>query len=383
MKTLLLFLLFSQLFGDIYHLKKYDDTPNIQSGSGLVVLDVLDFNEGDSIYVTYHTYQGKSSYSSYPDSTYYLFSNDFPTSDNQSILTNVLKCYSDGSSSTQHNESTGYDTYHIYYTYDFYYFYEFIKPNNSKYLIMGYDLTYTNARDLEVSNTRFRRYIMTLIIVGSIVGFLLVVGAIILIYIKRDSLNCECCLDCISIICCPFTFCCKKKVYSSEIAEGTYEHKEEVSMKYPDSYPGSADFANMENEKSKEADAQDLLVDTNNDNNNNYNEVVPEKPYYEQNSNSEPNQISTYIPPQFQVYQKPNDGENQNQNSVTPPPQINYEVNNINENNKEQIEQNNLNVNNNEQNDINSNNNQYPQNPPLDNNQNDIGYSSGGNGIYQ
>ena len=43
----------------------------------------------------------------------------------------------------------------------------------------------------------------------------------------------------------------------------------------------------------------------------------------------------------------------------------------------------NLNVNNNEQNDINSNNNQYPQNPPLDNNQNDIGYSSGGNGIYQ
>ena len=77
MKTLLLFLLFSQLlFATIYHLKKYDDTPIIYSGSGLVILDVLDFVEGDSIYITYHTYQGKHSYSTYPSSTKYLFSND-------------------------------------------------------------------------------------------------------------------------------------------------------------------------------------------------------------------------------------------------------------------------------------------------------------------
>ena len=370
MKTLLLFLLFSQLFGDIYHLKKYDDTPEIHYGSGLIVLDVLDFDEGDSIYVTYHTYQGKSSYSSYPDSTYYLFSNDFPTSDNQSILTNVLKCYSDGSSSTQHNESTGYDTYHIYYTYDFYYFYEFIKPNNSKYLIMGYDLSYTNARDLEVSNTRFRRYILTLIIVGSIVGFLLVAGGIFLIYIKRDKFNCDCDCDCCSnitsIICCPFTFCCKRKVYSYQI--GNDVHQTQVPMN-----PTPADFANMQNENplpQKSEDKDTLLVSSDNNINNNYNETVPEKPYYEQNSNQTP----TYIPPQFQVYQKPSGEENQDQNPVTPPPQPNYEANNINVNN---TEQNNLNTNNN------GNNYQYPQNPPSDNNQNDIGYSSGGNGIYQ
>ena len=184
-----------------------------------------------------------------------------------------------------------------------------------------------------------------------------------------------------SVICCPFTICCKRKVYSSEIADGAYEHQKEISNKYHDYYQSSADFANIKNEKSQESEAQDLLVDTNNDNNNNYNEVVPEKPYYEQNP--DPNQISTYIPPQFQVYQKPKDEENQNQNFVTPPPQINYEINSINKNNKEQTEQNNLNVNNNEQNNINSNNNQYPQNPPSDNNQNNIGYSSGGNGIYQ
>ena len=45
---------------------------------------------------------------------------------------------------------------------------------------MGYNLIHTNAHYLEVSNTRLRRYILTIIIVGSIVGFLLVAGAIFL-----------------------------------------------------------------------------------------------------------------------------------------------------------------------------------------------------------
>ncbi len=148
-------------------------------------------------------------------------------------------------------------------------------------------------------------------------------------------------------------------------------------MKPSESYPTPVDFANIKNENSSQKpEVQDTLLESNN---NNYNEVAPEKPYYEQDSN----QISTYAPPQFQVYQKPSDEENQNQNSVTPPPQTNYEVNNINEKNTEPPEQNNLNINNIGQNDINSNNNPNPQNPPSDNNQNDIGYSSGGNGIYQ
>ena len=282
MKTLLLFLLISQLFGSIHHLKKYGDTPEIHksssSRSGFVILDLLDFDDGDSLYITYHTYEG-----TYSRSIKYLFSNDYPSTEDLSILTNKKECYSDGKTSTKHNVSTGYNTYRIYYTYDYYYYFEFTKPNNTKYLIMGYDLSYSNAHYLEVSNTRFRRFILTLIIVGSIVGFLLVAGAIFLIFIKRDKLNCECCSDFMSVICCPFTICCKRKVYSSEIADGAYEHQKEVSNKYPDYYPSSADFANIKNEKPQESDAQDLLVDTNNDNNNNYNEVVPEKPYYEQN----------------------------------------------------------------------------------------------------
>ena len=381
MKLLLLFLLISQLFGSIHKLKKYGDTPKIynlkNSYSGFVVLDASDFDEGDSIYITYHTYEGKYGYE-----TRYVFSNEFPTSEDKSILTNVLSCYSDGVSSTEHNESTGY-SYRIYYTYDYYYFFEFIKPNNTKYLIMEYDLYHSDADYLEVSNTRFRRYILTLIIVGSIVGFLLVCGAIFFIYIKRDKFNCDCDCDCdccsniISVICCPFTFCCNKKVYSSQISNGVDENQTEISMKPSDSYPTPVDFANIQNENpSQKPEVQDILLESNN---NNYNEVAPEKPYYEQDSN----QISTYAPPQFQVYQKPSDEENQNQNSVTPPPQTNYEVNNINEKNTEPPEQNNLNINNIGQNDINSNNNQNPQNPPSDNNQNDIGYSSGGNGIYQ
>ena len=367
MKTLLLFLLISQLFGSIHRLKKYGDTPEISSSrSGFVILDLLDFDDGDSLYITYHTYEG-----TYSRSIKYLFSNDYPSTENLSILTNVKECYSDGETSTKHNVSTGYNTYRIYYTYDYYYYFEFTKPNNTKYLIMGYDLSYSYAHYLEVSNTRFRRFILTLIIVGSIVGFLLVAGGIFLIYIKRDKFNCDCDCDCCSnitsIICCPFTFCCKRKVYSYQI--GNDVHQTQVPMN-----PTSADFANMQNENplpQKSEDKDTLLVSSdNNYNNNNYNETVPEKPYYEQNSNQTP----TYIPPQFQVYQKPNNEENQDQNPVTPPPQPNYEANNINGNN---AEQNNLNTNNN------VNNYQYPQNPPSDNNQNDIGYSSGGNGIYQ
>ena len=369
MKTLLLFLLISQLFGSIHHLKKYGDTPEIHksssSRSGFVILDLLDFDDGDSLYITYHTYEG-----TYSRSIKYLFSNDYPSTEDLSILTNVKECYSDGKTSTKHNVSTGYNTYRIYYTYDYYYYFEFTKPNNTKYLIMGYDLSYSNAHYLEVSNTRFRRFILTLIIVGSIVGFLLVAGGIFLIYIKRDKFNCDCDCDCCSnitsIICCPFTFCCKRKVYSYQI--GNDVHQTQVPMN-----PTPADFANMQNENplpQKSEDKDTLLVSSDNNINNNYNETVPEKPYYEQNSNQTP----TYIPPQFQVYQKPNNEENQDQNPVTPPPQPNYEANNINVNN---TEQNNLNTNNN------GNNYQYPQNPPSDNNQNDIGYSSGGNGIYQ
>ena len=367
MKTLLLFLLISQLFGSIHRLKKYGDTPEISSSrSGFVILDLLDFDDGDSLYITYHTYEG-----TYSRSIKYLFSNDYPSTEDLSILTNEKECYSYGETSTEHNVSTGYNTYRIYYTYDYYYYFEFTKPNNTKYLIMGYDLSYSKAHYLEVSNTRFRRFILTLIIVGSIVGFLLVAGGIFLIYKKRDKFNCDCDCDCCSkitsIICCPFTFCCKRKVYSYQI--GNDVHQTQVPMN-----PTSADFANMQNENplpQKSEDKDTLLVSNdNNYNNNNYNETVPEKPYYEQNSN----QTSTYIPPQFQVYQKPNNEENQDQNPVTPPPQPNYEANNINVNN---TEQNNLNTNNN------GNNYQYPQNPPSDNNQNDIGYSSGGNGIYQ
>ena len=156
----------------------------------------------------------------------------------------------------------------------------------------------------------------------------------------------------VSVICCPFTFCCNKKVYSSQISNGVDENQTEISMKPSESYPTPVDFAKIKNENSSQKpEVQDTLLESNN---NNYNEVVPEKPYYEQNSNSEPNQISTYIPPQFQVYQKPKDEENQNQNLITPPTQINYEVNNINENN---TEPNILDINNNVQNDINSNNN--------------------------
>ena len=55
MKCLLLFSLISLIYCEIVPLKKYGITKNLYD-EGYVVLDVSDFDEGDSIYITINSY---------------------------------------------------------------------------------------------------------------------------------------------------------------------------------------------------------------------------------------------------------------------------------------------------------------------------------------
>ena len=179
-KVVLFICLITQYFGAIHYLEKYG-SKSIYSGSGLVVLDVQGFNPGDSIYITYNSYDDE-----YSERIYYNFTDSYPQWEDPNILQNRMECYSDGMTTIEHNVSYG-NTYRIYYTYNYHYFYEFIKPNDTDYLLLGYDLYGYHMDYIEVENTRFRRYIMTLIIVGSIIGFILVLvgGFFLYIYFKK------------------------------------------------------------------------------------------------------------------------------------------------------------------------------------------------------
>lgn len=148
---LLFILLIKNLNGGIYPLERYDSSQKIYSSDpyGFVVLDLSKFDSGDSIYITYRSHEGKLR-----DYVNYTFSDSYPRSYNNSLLTQYIYCYSNSTSITKENRSTD-DSYEIYYTYNYYYYYEFKKPNDARYLVLEYDLTYSHPQYLLVNNDRY------------------------------------------------------------------------------------------------------------------------------------------------------------------------------------------------------------------------------------
>ena len=131
MKSIILFCIIS-LFTCITHfIDKYGSTGYIYryyDDNGIIVLDISDFNQGDSIYITYSSYDGK-----YTDTIPYAFGNSVCVSLNRSKT-----AYSEAMTTIEYNISDGGDNYHIDYTYDYDYYYEFSKPDNeAQYLVMG------------------------------------------------------------------------------------------------------------------------------------------------------------------------------------------------------------------------------------------------------
>ena len=345
MKVILFILLIINLSCDVYYLKKYKRTPEISDYYGLVVLDLIEFDDGDSIYITYNTYQGK-----YRKSIPYEFSNYYPSSDDIAYLKNYINCYSDSSTKHEHNETDGNGGYIIYYTWDYYYYFEFTKPNNTRYLIMGYDLRGTYAYYLYVDNTRFSRWVTTIIIVCSVVGGILLIGGIILIWRFRDSISCECFLK---LLAC--SYCCHK-TYSYDISSTNYNNNNN-SDKLLNSIPSTPSQSQREkNEKYEKPvpppEEKPIELPTSN-----YNpDEVPEQPYYIQD-----NQTQNYAPQQ-NIYGQNDIYANNNQYPSYPPQGAPLSG-------------------------TYPNNNQYPPNPPPGEPQNDDGYNpqiyNGGGGYYQ
>ena len=195
MKVIIFICLIAQFLGRIIYLKKYKESPRISYGSGLVVLDLSGFKGGDSIYITYDTEDGK-----YSKLIYYNFTTTYPTWEDPNLLQGRQNCYSDGYTSIKHNVSDGWGGYRIYYTYNYHYFFEFKKPVNetANFLLLGYDLTGYHLSYLKIDNTRFRRYIKTVIIVCSIGGGILFFVGIYFLIKKKDDLAsfCSRCCDC-------------------------------------------------------------------------------------------------------------------------------------------------------------------------------------------
>ena len=192
MRILLLLSLISGFSCAMQFIHKYDCSSKIRSGYGYVVLDLSEFKVGDSIYITYNTYEGEYDYY-----IYYGFVDKYPRNEYDIYLEDTIECYSDSSTSHKHNESDGYGGYYIYYTYDYYYYYEFTKPENSSYLIMYYDLSINHyIEHLYIDNTRYDRYTTTLIIVFSVIGFLILAGGGFLIIRYHDKIHCPCDFDC-------------------------------------------------------------------------------------------------------------------------------------------------------------------------------------------
>ena len=298
MKAIIFLCLFGFFLCGINFIKKYKSTSKIRDNYGLVVLDLSEFAEGDPIYITYNTYEGEYSYS-----IYYSFTDQYPSNGGPEILTDTMSCYSDSYTSHKHNRSDGFGGYYIYYTYDYYYYYEFEKPINAsnKYLVMGYDLRYYHSVEyLIVDNTRFNRYITTIITVSCVVGAILIAGVIFLI-VKRPS----CFMDLIDKIKDAFSCCCGcdcHRTYSYNISTSNYNKPTETLIqKVPSSSPPETkemittnpDFTKPEPPPEEPP--------------NNYDNYQVEQPYYlQQNQNQDYNNIpqANYAPP-LDNYQNP------------------------------------------------------------------------------
>ena len=88
---------------------KYGVSSSIESGSGIVALDISGFNEGSSIYITVDSYNDK-----YTNRMNYNFSKDVPNYDSFNLLQDYKFTYSDGTTSYKHNVSDGHGGFKIY-----------------------------------------------------------------------------------------------------------------------------------------------------------------------------------------------------------------------------------------------------------------------------
>ena len=168
----------------IYHLDKYgcisfgfETNPEV-----IIALNLSKFDIGETIYITYTSYNDKLI-----RTLKYSFANNYLSNTKYDNLNETTVPYS---------EDNGEETYNIRwrkFTVSYYeYYYKIIIPNNrikTNYLLMRFDLTETKISKLKCENTRFARHIATIIItVCCFIGVILIV-LLILIYKFRKKIK--------------------------------------------------------------------------------------------------------------------------------------------------------------------------------------------------
>ena len=170
MKILLLFCLIKYFISKIYDLKRYGSTEVILNDIDFVIFNITAFSPGDSIYLTL-----KSVDKEFFNYIEYTFSKSYQS---PSLKIDQIKyAYSEDYKKHEHKYSTGVDI-----LFDYYYYFEFIKSeNDQKYIIMQCTKTSKDDVLLNIENTKYRRYVLVIIVVNVIAGILFIITLIIFI----------------------------------------------------------------------------------------------------------------------------------------------------------------------------------------------------------
>ena len=168
MQILLLFCLIKNFLFKDYSMERYGSAEVILNDNGYIFVKTKGFSIGDSIYITFKSFQKE--YFNYIE---YAFSHYESTYDIK--IDQIKYAYSEDYQKQENNNSNGKNI-----SYDYYYYFEFILPKFSKnFLVMKYTKPYKDSVLLRVENTKYRRNAVKAIVINVIVGILFLITLII------------------------------------------------------------------------------------------------------------------------------------------------------------------------------------------------------------
>ena len=155
------------LFKD-YYIERYGSRDLILNENDYIFLKILQFSTGDSIYVTFKSFQKE--YFNYIE---YAYSNYDESS--QIYIDQIKYTYSEDYQKQENNNSTGKNI-----SYDYYYYFEFKKQRFFHgYLVLQFKNPYKDSVFLRVENTKYRRNAVKTTVINVIVGILFLITLII------------------------------------------------------------------------------------------------------------------------------------------------------------------------------------------------------------
>ena len=168
MQILLLFCLIKNFLFEDYSMERYGSAEVILNDNGYIFVNTKRFSIGDSIYITFKSFQKE--YFNYIEYAFLYYESSYDIKIDQ-----IKYAYSEDYQKQENNNSTGKNI-----SYDYYYYFEFILPKFSKnFLVMKYTKPYKDSVLLRVENTKYRRNAVKTTVINVIVGILFLITLII------------------------------------------------------------------------------------------------------------------------------------------------------------------------------------------------------------